>query len=89
MMPSKTLERTRLRCATQLRRSSQPALPLLIPPHRQVFSQFLQAQAIGFFATQDRFDDVRRGAGQPASATRARGAAEGDAGGVTGDKRIA
>lgn len=33
MMPSKTLGRTRLRCATQLRRSSQPS-SLLLPPHR-------------------------------------------------------
>jgi len=37
---------------------------LLIPPHRQVVPELLQAEAIGFIATEDRLDDVGRKAGQ-------------------------
>ena len=39
-------------------------MPLLIPPHRQVLPQLLQAQAVGFVAAQDRLDDVGREADQ-------------------------
>ncbi len=41
-----------------------PSLPLLLPPHRQVFPQLLEAQAVGFVAAQDRLDELRREAGQ-------------------------
>ena len=36
---------------------------MLIPPHRQVFAEVFQAQAGGFVAAEDGFDDIRREAG--------------------------
>ena len=44
--------------------SLHPTLPLLLPPYWQVLPQLLQAEPVGFVATEDRFDDVRREAGQ-------------------------
>ena len=40
------------------------ALPLLIPQHRKIPPQLLQAHAIRLVAAQDRLDDVGREAGQ-------------------------
>jgi len=44
--------------------SVPPALPLLIPQHRQVLPQLLQAEPVGFVAAQDRLNDVGREAGE-------------------------
>ena len=40
-------------------------LLLLVPPHREVLPQLLQAEAVGLVATQDGLDDVGREAGEP------------------------
>jgi len=44
--------------------TNSPPLPLLTPAQRQVLTQLLKAQAVGFIATQDRLDDVGGAAGQ-------------------------
>lgn len=53
-----------MRQATGNRHLPPYSFPLLIPSYRQVLTQLLQAQAVGFVATEDRLDDVRREAGQ-------------------------